>query len=154
MPALSYNTSVSTSATPPDTYNTVTDSIPDPVNTDVANLSPDNYPEPIIDKDGYPLPNTINQAIFMNQPLSWWCDSLNNEVVQYRPVSNTVNWAFVDSSGNDIHIRRDISDIIIPNRTSSFNYDISGNLTTIVYRDNNCILMTSTSSGFRHGARG
>ena len=153
MPVLRYNASVSTSATPSDTFNTVTNSNPDPVHTDAANLSTNNYPDNITDPDGYPLPNTTNQAIFMNQPLSWWCNGLNNGVVQYRPVSNTVNWAFVDSSGNDIYIRRDISDMIIPNKTSSFNYDISGNVTTIVYVDNNCISMTSTNSGFRFGPR-
>ena len=87
------------------TFNAITNSTPDTVNKDISNLSIDNYPSgqiPSKDADGYLLPNAINQAIFKNQPLSWWIASLNNKSIQYRPVSNTVNWAFINSASKDL----------------------------------------------------
>ena len=129
------------------TFNAITNSTPDTVNKDISNLSIDNYPSgqiPSKDADGYLLPNAINQAIFKNQPLSWWIASLNNKSIQYRPVSNTVNWAFINSASKDIHILRDITKIIIPNITKSIERNDVTNIVTTTYEDNDCILMTSS----------
>lgn len=142
-----YSCTLSTKNVATATYNTITNSTPDSVNKNISNLSIDNYPSgqnPSRDQNGYLLPNATNQAIFKNQPLSWWIASLNNNSIQYRPVSNTVNWAFVNSNSKDIHILYDISKIIIPNKTKSVEKNNETNIVTTTFEDNNCILMTSS----------
>ena len=81
--------------------------------SDLATLSTTNY---LVAGDQ--TPNPANQAVFMNQPLSWWLASLNSGVVKYTPVSNYVNWAYVDANKNVIHISITISNLLIPNKTS------------------------------------
>lgn len=68
---------------------------------------------------GETAPNPANQLVFKNQPLSWWLASLNSGAVKYTPVSNDVNWSFVNSSNNNIHISIEISNLLIPNKTAS-----------------------------------
>lgn len=82
--------------------------------SDLATLSSVNYPV-----NGDDTPNSDNQLVFKNQPLSWWLASLNSRAVKYAPVSNNVNWAFVDSKKNEIHISIEISNLLIPNKTKS-----------------------------------
>lgn len=144
---VTYSCSLSTKNVATATFNTITSSIPDAVNKDISNLSIDNYPSgqnPSHDENGYLLPNATNQAIFKNQPLSWWIASLNNKSIQYRPVSNTVNWTFINSASKDIHILFDITKIIIPNKTKSIQKNEETNIITTTFEDNDCILMTSS----------
>lgn len=68
---------------------------------------------------GETAPNPANQLVFKNQPLSWWLASLNSGAVKYTPVSNDVNWSFVNSSNKNIHISIEISNLLIPNKTAS-----------------------------------
>ena len=68
---------------------------------------------------GETAPNPANQLVFKNQPLSWWLASLNSGAVKYTPVSNDVNWSFVNSSNSNIHISIEISNLLIPNKTAS-----------------------------------
>lgn len=78
---------------------------------------------------GVSTPNTANQAVFKNQPLSWWLASLNSGAVKYTPFSNDVNWAYVDSNTNVIHISIEISNILIPNKTMGMSR-ISGSISS------------------------
>lgn len=66
---------------------------------------------------GDATPNPANQLVFMNQPLSWWLESLNSGKVVYTPVSNLVNWSYVDNNKNNYYISIDISNLLIPNKT-------------------------------------
>ena len=144
-----YSASISSGNKETATFNTITNATPDTVNTDITKLSIDNYPSgqtPSRDQNGYLLPNAINQAIFKNQPLSWWITSLNNSSIQYRPISNTINWAFVNSDSKDIYILFDITKIIIPNKTKSVDINKDTHIATTTYVDNNCIIMTSTNN--------
>ena len=81
--------------------------------SDLATLSTTNY---LVAGDE--MPNPVNQEVFMNQPLSWWLASLNSGVVKYTPVSNYVNWAYVDANKHVYHISITISNLLIPNKTS------------------------------------
>ncbi len=139
--------SLSPSATADATYNTVTSGTPGPT-ADVSLLSTENYPEdnvPLMDPTGvYKMPNTANQDIFKNQPLSWWVSSINSGTIQYRPVSNTVNWAYVTPEGNDVHILYDITTTIIPNRSETSTTDPETGLVTIILQDNKCLTMKRT----------
>ena len=81
---------------------------------DLATLSTNNY-----DSEGDLTPNAANQLVFRNQTLSWWLESLNSGAVKYTPFSNNVNWAFIDTNQNSIHISIEISDLLIPNKTVS-----------------------------------
>jgi hypothetical protein len=81
--------------------------------SDLATLSTTNY---LVAGDE--VPNPTNQLVFMNQPLSWWLESLNSGAVKYTPVSNEVNWAYVDANKNVYHISITISNLLIPNKTS------------------------------------
>jgi hypothetical protein len=90
----------------------------------------------------YKMPNSANQEIFKNLPLSWWVSSINAGAVQYRPISNTVNWAYVTPESNDIHILYDITSIIIPNKTDTITPNHDTGETIIVFQDNTCICMT------------
>jgi hypothetical protein len=82
--------------------------------SDLSTLSTTNYPV-----SNSREPNSENQLVFKNQPLSWWLASLNSGSVKYTPYSNEVNWSYVNSSNNDIHISIEISDLLIPNKTES-----------------------------------
>ena len=81
--------------------------------SDLATLSTTNY---LVAGDE--MPNPVNQEVFMKQPLSWWLASLNSGVVKYTPVSNYVNWAYVDAKKNVYHISITISNLLIPNKTA------------------------------------
>jgi len=81
--------------------------------SDLATLSTTNY---LVAGDE--TPNPVNQLVFMNQPLSWWLASLNSGAVKYTPVSNYVNWSYVDANKNPIHISITISNLLIPNKTA------------------------------------
>ena len=81
--------------------------------SDLATLSTTNY---LVAGDE--MPNPVNQEVFMNQPLSWWLASLNSGVVKYTPISNYVNWAYVDAKKNVYHISITISNLLIPNKTA------------------------------------
>jgi hypothetical protein len=81
--------------------------------SDLATLSTTNY---LVAGDE--TPNPVNQLVFMNQPLSWWLASLNSGKVKYTPVSNYVNWAYIDANKNLIHISITISNLLIPNKTA------------------------------------
>jgi hypothetical protein len=63
-------------------------------------------------------PNSQNQKILMDKPMSWWLENLNSGAIHYFPFTNLVNWAYT-VDGNEIHIDREISDLIIPNETES-----------------------------------
>ena len=135
---ITYIASLSPVSKNTDTYNIITKSSADPSNNLITNLSTINYPpdqNPLKDDRGTLLPNTANQNIFKNQPLSWWIDNLNSGNIQYRPISNTVNWAF-----NEIYILFDITKLIIPNKTNKVEKN-PDNTTTMTFQDNNYVLM-------------
>jgi len=92
------------------TLNTLTNTVPSG-SSDLASLSTTNY---LIKGDT--KPNPTNQVVFKNQPLSWWVSSLNSGIVKYTPVSNDVNWVYVDVNNNSIHISIEISNLLIPNK--------------------------------------
>jgi hypothetical protein len=94
--------------------------------SDLSTLSTTNYPV-----SNSKEPNSQNQLVFKNQPLSWWLASLNSGSVKYTPYSNEVNWSYVNSSNNDIHISIEISDLLIPNRTASVSRN-SDSVTSVI----------------------
>ena len=94
-------------------------------------------------EDRSAIPNAANQVIFKNLPLSWWVHGLNSGSIQYRPVSNDVNWAFVNSAGADVNISTEITHAIIPNRTESASRNPEAKTTTIVMKDNGYLVMTT-----------
>ena len=137
-------------ALPTDTYYTLKGITPDSSDSDITALSTENYPAdrvPLQDAAGYNLPNPTNQIIFKNQPVSWWIDMINAERVKYTPVSNTVNWAYIDAQSNTIHLHIDISNMMIPNKTGTVNRDIEKRSTIIVLQDNGVMNMTQTYTG-------
>ena len=94
-------------------------------------------------EDRSAIPNAANQVIFKNLPLSWWVHCLNSGYIQYRPVSNDVNWAFVNSAGADVNISTEITHAIIPNRTESAYRNQEEKTMTIVLKDNGYLVMTT-----------
>ena len=82
----------------------------------------ENYTEPFVnplDPNESPIrPNPQNQKILMNQPMSWWVENLNSGAIHYYPFTNLVNWAY-KLGEIEIHIEREVSDLIIPNETES-----------------------------------
>ena len=96
--------------------------------SDLATLSKDNYTTA-----GSKEPNAANQLVFMNQPLSWWNTNLNAGTIKYMPVSNHVNWGYVDASGNVFHISTTVTNAIIPNRTKSASSVPGGKSNSIVF---------------------
>lgn len=80
-----------------------------------------------------PNPNSANQLVFMNQPLSWWVASLNSGAVKYTPISNQVNWSYIDSNKNIIHISIAISNLLFPNKTKSVQKDPGSMTSTITF---------------------
>jgi hypothetical protein len=105
---------------------------------DVANLVADSSA----------VPYEANQEIFKNLSLGWWVQGLNTGTVQYRPVSNEVNWAFVNSEGKDVNIAKEITDVIIPNRTASVTRDAETKTMRWTLEDNGCLLMTRVDAMF------
>lgn len=75
-------------------------------------------------------PNSENQKIFMNQPISWWLENLNSGAIRYFPFSNYVNWAFTNSSG-DVHIDTQVSSLLIPDTPMTTSVDSSGNILSV-----------------------
>ena len=130
-----YTAALSPSCTLTASFNSVKGYPVVPVN--VANLSPVNYPT------GSQAPNAENQVIFKNLAVSWWIDGMNAGNIQYRPVSGLVNWAFIDSAKNEIHMAKEITDIMIPNRTQKMEMIDNNPLNTkITMVDNNVMLLT------------
>jgi hypothetical protein len=100
------------------TLNTLTHTTPVTTKT-LADLSTNNYPAPSVPNQS--PPNADNQAIFMNQPMTWWLSQLNTPVqsIKYAPVSNNVNWAYIPTPNTPYHIGRPVSDNLIPNSVTS-----------------------------------
>jgi hypothetical protein len=98
--------------------------------------------------DNSAVPNVANQEIFKNLSLAWWVEGLNAGTIQYRPVSNEVNWAFVNSSGKDVNIAKEITDIIIPNRTANMIRDAETKTMRCIMQDNGCLIMTTINNMF------
>lgn len=98
--------------------------------------------------DSSAVPYEANQEIFKNLSLAWWVQGLNTGTVQYRPVSNEVNWAFVNSEGKDVNIAKEITDLIIPNRTASVTRDDETKTMRWILEDNGCLVMTRVDAMF------
>ena len=98
--------------------------------------------------DSSAVPYGANQEIFKNLSLAWWVQGLNTGTVQYRPVSNEVNWAFVNSDGKDVNIAKEITDVIIPNRTASVIRDAETKTMRWTMEDNGCLAMTRVDAMF------
>jgi hypothetical protein len=103
----------------------------------------ENYTEPFynpLDPNESPIrPNPQNQKILMNQPMSWWVENLNSGAIHYFPFTNLVNWAYKVGE-NEIHIDREISDLIIPNEMASSSEN------TLEYREKLGMKRTDTMS--------
>jgi hypothetical protein len=74
----------------------------------------------------------VNQLVFMNQPMSWWMDGLNNSTIRYTPLNNEVNWSYVDGTGQFFEIGLPISDLIIPNTTGTCTPDFGTKIVTCI----------------------
>ena len=98
--------------------------------------------------DSSAVPYEANQEIFKNLSLAWWVQGLNTGTVQYRPVSNEVNWAFVNSEGKDVNIAKEITDVIIPNRTASVTRDAETKTMRWILEDNGCLVITRVDAMF------
>ena len=82
------------------TLNALTNTAPVTTKT-LADLSPANFAE--------------NQAIFKNQPMTWWVKGLNAPAsITYTPISNDVNWSFASGS-QSYGVGMPISNLLIPN---------------------------------------
>lgn len=100
------------------TLNSLTETTPTTMT--LADLSTNNYPSSVPNNSP---PNSDNQLIFMNQPMTWWVENLNTPAsIAYAPVSNYVNWAYTGDS-NVYHIGMPISDYLIPNSIASSTVD-------------------------------
>jgi len=112
----------------------------------LSGLSADNYPAdrvPLTDINGYNMPNPKNQIIFKNQPISWWIDSINSGLIKYTPVSNTVNWSYVDGE-TTYHILFETSSFMIPNRIGSVDTNQVTGVSSVVLQDNTVMNLTQT----------
>jgi hypothetical protein len=69
-----------------------------------------------------------NQQIFMNQPMSWWVECLNNSSIGYTPISGEINWSF-----GQYPIYRTVTDLIIPNRNVTVTHDTSSNAMILTF---------------------
>jgi hypothetical protein len=63
-------------------------------------------------------------------------------------VSNEVNWAFVNSAGKDVNIAKEITDVIIPNRTANVIRDAETKTMRWTLEDNGCLIMTRVDAMF------
>jgi len=50
--------------------------------------------------------------------MSWWLECLNTGSVKYTPVSNLVNWSYVDNTVA-YYVNMPISNLLIPNAAES-----------------------------------
>ena len=105
------------------TLNTLTNVQNPDVSKTLADLSAVNYEANVNERTT--KPNSANQLIFMNQPISWWLENLNSGAVKYLPFSNHVNWALTNSSG-DVHIDVTVSSLFIPDMIASTSFDSTG----------------------------
>lgn len=96
-------------------------------------LSKANYEGDNTDRSSKANPD--NQLVFMNQPMSWWIDSLKSGAVFYFPYSNFVNWGYKDASSNVYHIDITISDMLIPNKTKDVAKDEATKVYTITFEE-------------------
>lgn len=112
------------------TLNALTGTTPVTTKT-LADLSTDNYPSSPVNNSP---PNAENQAILMNQPMSWWVQNLNAPVqsVKYLPVSNYVNWGYTSGS-NVYHVGMPISNSLIPNGIATSVRDSNTNTVVNTY---------------------
>jgi hypothetical protein len=114
------------------TLNTLTNNTNTGPYPTIDSLSIENYSEPFknpLNPNDSPIkPNSQNQLIFMNQPMSWWLENLNSGAIYYFPYTNYVNWAYKKVS-DEIHIDVEITNLIIPNEYK----DSSGN--TVYYKE-------------------
>jgi len=94
------------------------------------------------------VPYEANQVILKNLPASWWVAGLNAGTIQYRPLSNEVNWAFVNSDGKDVNIAKEITDVMIPNRTAGVVRDAEKKTMRWTMEDNGCLVMTRVDKMF------
>jgi len=74
-----------------------------------------------------------NTLVFKNQPLSWWLESLNSGAVKYTPISNDVNWSYFSPSGQQFHIRIELSNLLIPNRSKSSSRSTDNSSFTVTF---------------------
>lgn len=98
--------------------------------------------------DSSAVPYGANQEIFKNLSLAWWVEGLNMGTIKYRHVSNEVNWVFVNSLGKEVNIAKEITDVIIPNRTASVIRDAETKTMRWTMQDNGCLLMTKVDTMF------
>jgi hypothetical protein len=94
------------------------------------------------------VPHAGNQVILKNLPVSWWVAGLNAGTIQYRPLSNEVNWAFVNSDGKDVNIAKEVTDVMIPNRTAGVIRDAEKKTTRLTLEDNGFLVMTRVDNMF------
>ena len=71
-----------------------------------------------------------NQMVFMNLPLSWWIQGLQNSSIHYTPISNSVNWSYTN-----YEISMDISSLIIPDTKDECVPDLSTGVVTCRYKE-------------------
>jgi hypothetical protein len=146
---ISYTATPSTAA-PTDTFYSLKGLTPDAGSLSISDLSTDNYPAdrvPLKDPNGYDMPNPANQIIFKNQPVSWWIDGINGGKIVYTPVSNTVNWSYIDGE-TKYHILFEISFFMIPNRSKGMDRDETTKLTMVVMEDNGVFNLSQSYQGF------
>jgi len=74
-----YTGTLSPNALPTSTWNTITNATPSG-SSQIEDLDEGAY--------------DANQAIFKNQPLSWWLEGILSGDVYYTPISNAVNWSY------------------------------------------------------------
>jgi hypothetical protein len=92
-----------------------------------------------------------NTLIFRNQPLSWWLESLNSGAIKYTPVSNDVNWSYFSPSGQQFHIRIELSNLLIPNRSKSSSRNADKSSFTVTFEPKFSLERTDTMTmpGYR-----
>jgi hypothetical protein len=152
------STTVSSSFTYSGTLTATLNSLTNATNVtslNLSNLSTANYPSG--SEVNNSAPNSDNQEIFMNQPMSWWLNALNNKTVIYTPVSNFVNWSYKDANGHMYHIGMPISNMLIPNSCKTSTTDNTTHTTSMVFNEKFGMGRTDVrtySMPGRHGATG
>ena len=101
-------------------------------------LSADNYVNSEL--------NPANQLILKAMPMSWWVSGLTSNTIKYFPFSGGVNWSYTTPSGTVIHIGREISDLLLPNRNQSSSRDSNTNVITTVFEPKLGLNRTDSSS--------
>lgn len=72
--------------------------------------------------------NQQNEAIFANQPFSWWFECLKNSTIRYTPENVNGRWSY-----KNFPISNKISDMIIPNKIKTMLLDPEKRIKTIIY---------------------